>query len=807
MSIHLDSWWDGRAEPVDGTIDNDDSGAGGPGHEFVEHLQRLPSYQGQICHVERIPARKAQYGTLARPLPSRLSAALTAIGIEELYTHQAAAVSAVRDGHHIAVTTSTASGKTLCYNLPVLETLHHHRRSRALYLFPTKALAQDQMRNLRELTRQADLDAVCGTYDGDTPRSARARIRKSASIVLTNPDMLHVGILPNHRLWSQFLSNLRFVVVDEAHAYRGVFGSHVACVLRRLRRLCERYHSQPLFICSSATIANPAEHIENLIGLPPLIVGEDGSPQGSREFVLWNPPFTDEKKRARVSANLEASRIFTQLVRHGLRNITFTKARRVAELILHYSREMLEREDPDLVPLVRSYRAGYLPRERREIESALFHGKLLGVTATTALELGVDIGTLDATVLVGYPGTIASTWQQAGRAGRGARESLSFLVGLDNPLDQYFMRHPEQLFGRSNEHALLDPSNLYLLLGHLPCAAYERPLVSQDQRLFGDRFGRAVEGLVEQGGLKRRESRWYYPAADYPAERVSIRAVSRHNYLLLDESQGDRVLEEIDSATALRRIHSGALYLHQGDSYLVTELDLAKRVAYARPVEVDYYTQPREINELRIVQSSREGKLGDAKVNYGQVQVTEQVIGYRRKQLMSDLVLGEEALDFPPRSFATSALWFDVPGAARNEVLREGLDFHGGLHAVEHAAIGILPLFAMCDRQDIGGLSTPRHQETGKPQIFIYDGLPGGVGIAEKGFELLPELWEATLRTIEECPCEAGCPSCVHSPKCGNNNQPLDKRAAAIILTVLLAPTKRRGGSPPLDDGFEGATS
>jgi DEAD/DEAH box helicase domain-containing protein len=780
---------DGRAKRVDGTIDEGDGGSGAGVHQFVEYLQSLPSYQGQICHVEQISARKARYGTLARPLPNPLQGALTAMGIQELYTHQAAAVSAVRDGHHIAVTTSTASGKTLCYNLPVMETLHCRRRSRALYLFPTKALAQDQMRNLRELTRQAELDVMCGTYDGDTPRSARGRIRKSASIVLTNPDMLHMGILPNHRLWSQFLANLRFVVVDEAHAYRGVFGSHVACVLRRLRRLCERYHSQPLFICSSATIANPAEHIENLTGLAPLVVEEDGSPQGAREFVLWNPPFTDEKKRARVSANVEASRIFTQLVRHGLRNITFTKARRVAELILHYSREILEREEPDLVPLVRSYRAGYLPRERREIEFDLFHGKLLGVTATTALELGVDIGALDATVLVGYPGTIASTWQQAGRAGRGARESLSFLVGLDNPLDQYFMRHPEQLFGRSPEHALLDHSNLYLLHGHLPCAAYERPLVSQDRELFGGSFGRAVEDLVGQGELKRRENRWYYPAAGYPAERVSIRAVSRDNYLLLDESQGDRVLEEIDSATAFRRIHSGALYLHQGDSYLVTELDLAKRVAYARPVEVDYYTQTREINDLRIVESTREEELGSTNVSYGQIQVTEQVIGYRRKQLLSDLVLHEETLDFPARSFATAALWFDVPAAARDEVLREGHDFHGGLHAVEHTAIGILPLFAMCDRQDIGGLSTPRHQDTGKPQIFIYDGLPGGVGIAEKGFELLPELWEATLRTIEECPCEAGCPSCVHSPKCGNNNEPLDKRAAAIILAVLLART------------------
>jgi DEAD/DEAH box helicase domain-containing protein len=754
---------------------------------FVEHLKSLPSYQDQVCHVEHISAREARYGELAWPLPLPLLRALNAAGISHLYAHQAAAISAVRDGHHVAVTTSTASGKTLCYNLPVLESLHGDPTGRALYLFPTKALAQDQKRNLDELMRSAGLNLLCGTYDGDTPRSARGRTRKAASILLTNPDMLHVGILPNHRLWAQFLANLRFVVVDEAHAYRGVFGSHVACVLRRLRRLCQRYRSDPVFICCSATIANPAEHVANLTGLLPVVIADDGSPRGSRDFVLWSPPLVDEKKSTRRSANVEASRLFVELVRHGLRNITFTKARKVAELILHYSREMLAQEDPDLVPLVRSYRAGYLPRERREIEHALFHGKLLGVTATTALELGVDIGALDATVLVGYPGTVASTWQQAGRSGRGTRDSLSFLIGLDNPLDQYFMRHPEQLFGSSPENALLDAGNLYVLSGHLPCAAYEMPLSNEDEDFFGSRFSQAVDALVEEGQLRPRGQRWYYPSRDYPPERVSIRAASSERYLLLDESQGSSLLEEIDSATAFRRIHPGAVYLHQGECFVVSGLDLRRRVATARPVDADYYTQPREVSELSIVRCSREERLGTAQVCYGEVEVTEQVVGYRKKQLFSDSVLGEEDLDLPPRSFVTAALWFDVPRAAQDRVRHEGLDFQGGLHAVEHAAIGILPLFAMCDRQDIGGLSTPHHTDTGKPQIFIYDGFPGGVGITEKGFEMLPELWKATLRTVEECPCEAGCPSCIHSPKCGNNNEPLDKVAALAILRTLLA--------------------
>jgi len=754
---------------------------------FIEHLRKLPAYEHQICHVERIPSREQRYGQLSAPLPEALQRSLESSGVTELYTHQAEAINAVREHQNVVLTTSTASGKTLCYNLPVLEAILTDARARALYLFPTKALAQDQLRGLHDLTRHTFSDLRLGTYDGDTPRSARARLRKSASIVLSNPDMLHLGILPNHRLWSRFLASLRFVVIDEAHVYRGVFGSHVASVLRRLRRLCERYGARPLFICCSATVANPAEHIYNLTGLPAVVIDEDGSPQGAKDFVLWNPPLTDQESGVRRSANVEATRLFTELVRRGLRNITFTKARKVAELILRYSQEALEQEDPDLVPLVKSYRAGYLPAERRRIEQQLFHGQLLGVTATTALELGVDIGTLDATVLVGYPGTIASTWQQAGRAGRGIRHSLSFLIGLGNPLDQYFMRHPEQLFGRSHENALLDPYNLHLLRQHLPCAAYEMPLTNRDEALFGPALAEAIPRLQEEGTLECRGNRWYYPSDDYPAEKVNIRSIASETYSLLDESEG-RLLEEIEATRAFSSIHPGAIYLHQGETYVVTELDLESRIARAKAVDANYYTQPREINDLRIVNCWRQQDLRTTSACYGQVQVTEQVVGYRRKQQFTDTVLGEEALDLPAQSFVTTALWFDVPPERGLRLRARGLDLHGGLHAVEHAAIGILPLFAMCDRQDVGGLSTPNHANTGKPQIFIYDGYPGGVGIAEKGFSLLQKLWGATLRTIEECPCEAGCPSCIHSPKCGNNNEPLDKTAAVVILEALLSP-------------------
>jgi DEAD/DEAH box helicase domain-containing protein len=754
--------------------------------DFVEHLKSLPSYRGQVCHVEHVPDRSAIYGDGGQSLPAALVAALRHLGIHRLYTHQAQSVRAVREGFDIVVTTSTASGKTLCYNLPVLEEMLEEPASRALYLFPTKALAQDQMRNLADLTQRTCPRLIHATYDGDTPRSSRARIRKSASIILSNPDMLHLGILPNHRMWRHFLRNLRFVVVDEAHVYRGIFGSHVACVLRRLRRLCRHYGSRPVFICSSATIANPAELIENLLGLPPLVISEDGAPRSSRDFVLWNPPTVDEKHGRRRSANLEASHLFSELVKHGLRNITFVKARKVAELILRYSRDILADADPMLTDLVRSYRAGYLPRERREIEQALFHGELLGVTATNALELGVDIGSLDATVLVGYPGTIASTWQQAGRAGRGVNHALSFLIGLDNPLDQYFMHHPESLFGRSHENALLDPGNPYVLTGHLSCAAYESPLSAEDVEFFGSRFPEAISQLVTTGGLERRRNRWYYPGSDYPAEHVSIRSMSQESFSLIDESQGGAVLEELEAATAFSRVHPGAVYLHQGETYLVKELDLRAKVARAGPADLDYYTQPREVNDLSVVETSRTDTVGRIPICLGQVQVTEQVVGFRRKELLSDVTLGEEHLDLPSRSFSTTALWFGIPEGTEGAIRRLGLDLQGGLHGVEHAAIGILPLFAMCDRQDIGGLSTPHHGDTGKAQIFIYDGFPGGVGIAEKGYELLPELWEATLRAIENCPCSDGCPSCIHSPKCGNYNQPLDKAASVAILKALL---------------------
>jgi len=757
----------------------------------IEELKRQPGYRGQIVHLERLPARRARYGRLDAPLPPALVAAMRANGTARLYSHQARAIDAVRAGQHVIVTTAAASGKSLVYNVPVLEAVITDEGVHALYLFPTKALAQDQLRAFQALTRPALRRVRFATYDGDTPTAERAGHRRETHVILSNPDMLHLGILPNHSLWADFFRRLRFVAVDEAHVYRGVFGSHVAAVLRRLRRVCAFYGSRPVFILSTATIANPAEHAQRLTGLPMAVISDDGSPQGARTFLLWNPPFIDRARAIRRSANTEAARLTVALVRAGLRTITFARARHAAEVILRLTRKTLERETPELAPLIKSYRGGYRPKERRQIERELFQGKLLGVTATSALELGIDVGELDAAVIAGYPGTIASTWQQAGRAGRGRREALAILVARDGPLDQYFMRHPAELFGRPHERAMVAPDNVYVLEKHLPCAARELSLSARDEALFGPGFVPAMIRLEEQGALvyNSEQDRWHYPCGDYPAARVNLRSIAGERFSLRDESQNGRVLEEIEASSALFRVHPGAIYLHQGESYLVTRLDLAQNQAFLRQVDADYTTHPRQLNEVQVIRMFRQRSLGLAKAFLGAVRVTRQVVGYTRYGQADEADRSTKGgakevvpLNLPPQSYDTMALWFDVPPAVARKVMRRRGDFEGGLHAVEHATVGLLPLFTMCDRLDVDGLSTPHHPDTGQAQVFIYDAYPGGVGIVEQGFALLPELLRVTLKTVQECPCQDGCPSCVQSPYCGRNNDPLDKAAAALIL-------------------------
>jgi DEAD/DEAH box helicase domain-containing protein len=772
--------------------------------DFLAKLSASPDYEGQLVHVEEIPARSAAYESLAQPLAPALEQALAKQGARRFYTHQAEAINAARAGAHVMVATGTASGKTMCYNVPVLQAALEEPLTRALYLFPTKALAQDQLRALQELAHGLKHVRVA-TYDGDTEQGARAQVRKTATVVLSNPDMLHLSILPNHPTWASFFRHLKVVVLDEAHTYRGVFGSHVACLLRRLRRVCALYGAHPQFILCSATIANPAEHAQRLTGCAATVIVHDGAPQGPRQFALWNPPAVDKKMGVRRSANTDAAWISSELVKQGLRHIAFTRTRKVTELLLLYVQDALRRQAPHLVDKVASYRSGYLAEERRAIEQQLFSGHLVGLTATNALELGIDVGALDATVMVGYPGTIASTWQQAGRAGRGKREALNVLIGYDNPLDQFFMRHPQELFGRSHEHALIDPGNLHILKGHLPCAALESPLRAEDEALFGEGYVEAMIALEQGHVLDYRNERWYYTGSDYPAKLVNLRSSSEANFLLLDESRKERLLEEVDAATAFFRIHPGSIYLHRGASYLITKLDVAHRIALARPVDANYYTQPRELNEVHIIRSLQSRRLPHTDLFFGPVRVTQQVIGFRRRQQFTEAVLSEEDIDLPSYSFETQAFWFEVPPEWQAHVTRQGLDFAGGLHAVEHACIGILPLFAMCDRNDIGGISTVAHQDTNRPQVFIYDGYPGGVGIARKGFELIEELWARTLEVIRACPCEAGCPSCIQSAKCGNNNEPLDKQAAIWILTRLLrAPASENGMQ--IKQGYTGST-
>ena len=754
---------------------------------FVEHL-RVGSSQDELAHVEQLSETAASHAALRHDLDPSLANALADRGQLPLFTHQASAIDAVLDGRDVIVATPAASGKSLCYHVPVAQALRADPAASALYLFPTKALTQDQLRGLRGLL-PPKLAARTAIFDGDTPSPERAPIRRTARAVLTNPDMLHVGMLPNHAAWSRLLRALRYVVIDEAHVYRGVFGSHVANVVRRLRRLCAHHGSSPVFILCSATIANPGELAEGLVGKPVEVVDADGAPHGAKRFVFWDPPIVDAERGTRASARSEAARLFEMLLRREVRTLAFVRTRRQAELVYVSVRRRLSADAAPLAERVRPYRGSYLPEDRREIERGLLDGALLGVVATNALELGIDVGGLDATILTGYPGSIASTWQQAGRSGRGADDSLSVLVARDDPLDQYLMRHPDFFFGRSHEHARIRPGNPYVLGPHLKSAAYELPLGPDDGALFGDGFETRVAALTGEGALQPRNDRWFIsPSVDYPAQETNIRSLAHRQFLVV-ESQSGRVLERVDELSAYGQLHPGAVYLHRGESYVVESLDIAAGTAHLGRTGVPYYTESRELTDIRVLEPRSTKDLRGARVCLGEVEVSRRVVGYRKRGLYADSRvdedLGDALLDLPPWEFRTTAVWFDLPAPLLQWALRERADLPGGLHAMEHAAIGVLPLFALCDRNDIGGVSTAMHEDTGEPQVFIYDGHPGGVGIAEHGYEAIEDLLAATLAVVSECPCADGCPSCIQSPKCGNNNHPLDKHVAAAFLRGL----------------------
>lgn len=750
---------------------------------FLDRVRAGSGYRGQVVHHRRLPARPARHQDPARPLEPRLLAYLERQGIARLYTHQAQAVDAARAGKNVLAVTATASGKTLTYNLPVIETLLRHPRARALYLFPTKALAQDQLGKLREFHLHPHLRP--GTYDGDTPAHLRSQYKRELNLILTNPDMLHVGILPYHGGWATFLRNLKYVVVDEIHTYRGVFGSHVANVLRRLRRVCQLYGADPQFLACSATVANPAELMHALLGpgRELCVVDDDGSPQGARHFVFWNPPLLKDGSRA--STNADATRLLVELLLEGERTILFAKARKTAELVLRYARFALQEEAPSLAGRVTSYRAGYHADQRRQIEQALFRGDLLGVTATNALELGVDVGGLSACILTGYPGSISSTWQQAGRCGRSHEDSLVVLVAHDSPLDQYLMRHPDYFFGRAPEHAIVDPENPHILGQHLLCAARERPLEPErDGPLFGASSPALMARLGAEGRLRERNHALHCSSDDFPAGQVNIRSAGSDQYRIIRRDTGE-ALGTVEDARAFETLHAGAIYLHLGEAFRVETLDIPGRRALVVPSSGDFYTQARTDVAVCFGKPEAQRPLGSTTVFRGPVEVVTQVVSYRRKQLFSEAVLADVEMELPEQRIATHGLWFTLPPALRDRVIAEEYHLTGSIHAIEHASIGILPLFVLCDRMDIGGVSHACHPDTGLPTICLHDAIPGGVGIAEKAYTLLEAVLQAARRSIEECPCAEGCPSCVQSPKCGNNNQPLDKAGAVMVLHHL----------------------
>ncbi len=807
---------------------------------------------GPVTHVERVPARAGTTVDWPDWTPDVLREALGQRGIQAPWRHQIEAAELVRSGHSVVISTGTASGKSLAYQLPVLARLLTDRKATALYLAPTKALAADQARSLSQLALPEVRPAV---LDGDTPTEERDWIRRYARLVLTNPDMIHHGMLPRHSSWAAFYRRLAFVVVDECHTYRGVFGSHVAHVLRRLRRVSARYGTSPVFVLASATASEPASSASRLTGVPVEAVTEDASPRAGVTFALWEPPLLpirgegavrgERGAPVRKSSLRETSDLLADLVASGVRTLAFVRSRRAAEITATMARRALaEAAEPDagwgppglatgsgaagsgafggrpvgggpaglapggsdaagpnlagggpagagaglsgsglagLVDKIAAYRGGYLREERRELERAFLSGALLGLASTNALELGVDVAGLDAVVLAGYPGTLASLWQQAGRAGRAGREALCVLVARDDPLDTYLVHHPSAIFSRPVEAAVLDPTNPYVLAPHLCCAANELPLTEADLPMFGGGAARAaVDALVAAGALRHRPTGWYWTSRGRPD--VDLRG-SGGEPIAVVESQTGRLLGTVDAGSAHAQVHQGAVYLHQGRSYVVDSLDLDDGVALVHPEEPDWTTHARDVNDLEVVAVRSRVEAGPVVLQLGDVDVTSQVVAYQRRRFASGEVIDEHPLDLPVRQLRTVAVWYTLDPEA---IGLDEADLPGALHAAEHAAIGLLPLVATCDRWDIGGLSTALHPDTGLPTVFVYDGHPGGAGFAERGFAAATTWLRATRDAIADCGCEAGCPSCVQSPKCGNGNDPLHKPGAVRVLDAVL---------------------
>jgi len=786
--------------------------------EALGALAADPEIGDRLTRLEVVPARPARFGETEKPLHPEVLERLAARGAERLYVHQAEAVDLLRAGRSVALATGTGSGKSLCYQAPIAESVLSGGKDTALLLFPTKALAHDQLRSLRSWLVPG-MRAVA--YDGDTPVEERAALRRTANVVLTNPEMLHVGILPYHDRWATFLMRLRYVVVDELHTLRGIFGSHVAHLLHRLRRVCLHYGAQPAFCFASATIGNPAGLASELCGLPVAAVDDDGSPKGERAVALLDRPMIDPTMGLRASATAEVGGLLARLVGNGLRTIAFSPSRRSAELVARQAQRQLEgglpggmggvpptvaaaaaKERTRLAGKVAAYRGGYLPEERRQLETALSKGELLGVAATNALELGIDVAGLDAVVLQGFPGTLASFWQQAGRAGRALQPSVAVLVAGDDQLDRWYLDHPAELFTRPLEPAVVNLQNRFVAEPHVGCAAYELPLAPDDAVLgggagaFGEAVDDAVRELVLTDALKPRGGKMYWARPEAPAPQVGLRTGSSVEYRLYETESG-RLVGTVDGARVFHIAHPGAIYLHQGRQYRVEHLDLDGANALLTPIEADEYTQPRHDIDIAITGEERDRPVGRSTLHLGTVEVTTTTDAYQRRRIGSGEVLETVDLDLPPRTLSTRAGWYTVPvevavgagldaGGLHQPPLTHSRSVLSAAHAAEHALIGMLPLFAICDRWDVGGVSMTAHPATGEPTIFIYDGYPGGAGIAELAFDAADRHLAAAHDVVAACRCEAGCPSCVQSPKCGNWNEYLDKRAAVALMRAML---------------------
>jgi DEAD/DEAH box helicase domain-containing protein len=751
-------------------------------------LLGVPPDADPVRHVEVLPGRAGHRTAWPEWVPEPVRTRFAERGVDAPWEHQAQAAMLAWQGTSVVVATGTGSGKSLAYQLPGISALLADDRARVLYLSPTKALAGDQLRALQAL----DLAGVRpATFDGDTALEERDWVRAHANWVLSNPDMLHHGMLPGHARWASFFRRLRYVVVDECHAYRGLFGAHVSLVLRRLRRICRSYGSAPTFVLASATVADPAPAAARLIGMPEATIAAvtaDASPRGATTFALWEPPLTtlrgEHDAPVRRAAGAEAARVLADLVVEGARTLAFVRSRRGAELTaLAAQRHLAEADAGALAPRVAAYRGGYLPEERRNLEAALSEGRLLGMASTNALELGLDVSGLDAVLVAGFPGTLASLWQQAGRAGRAGTAALVVFIARDDPLDTYLVNHPDAVFGRPIEAAVFDPENPYVLGPQLCCAAAELPLREADLADFGASARAVADRLAAQALLRRRPSGWYWTARERPV--ADLRGTGGAPVTVVDTADGSLV-GTVDASAAHHTVHQGAVYLHQGRSYLVDELDLDRSAALVHQEAPDWTTSARDVTDIEILTTAAVRNHGPVVVAFGTVEVTNQTVSYVRRRISTNEILDETPLDLPPRRLSTRAVWYCVPQDVLDGVGLDQPAVPGAAHAAEHAAIGLLPLLATCDRWDIGGVSTALHPDTGMPTVFVYDGAPGGAGFAERGHAALPQWLRATREAIAACECVSGCPSCVQSPKCGNGNDPLDKAGAVALLDLVL---------------------